>query len=328
MPIKKDDITLSVVIPVYNEADVLPDCLKALDKALDFDGVTHELIFVDDGSTDNSWGVLRDLGRDRPDISLISLSRRFGKDAAVFAGLGNAVGRAVVVIDADLQDPPEMIPDMFYKWQSGCDVVIGLRKQRLGEQWPRRLAARIFYQFIHSISDYDLPRDSGDFCLLDRRVVDVILRFRERTCYFKGIINWVGFRRGFVEYTRQERHGGKSKWNFMQLTAFALDAITSYSRLPLRIWTLAGISAAAIGFCYGIYVFFYTIIFGGRVEGYASLVMLILFLGGVQLISIGVISEYIGHLFIEIKRRPLYVIRETKDAHGEKNDPEDAHPGR
>ncbi len=308
-----DEITLSVVIPVYNEADILPDCLRALDRSLSFDNISHELIFIDDGSTDNSWKVLMDLCGDRPDVTLVSLSRRFGKDTAVFAGLERAVGDAVVVIDADLQDPPEIIQSMVEKWQEGHDIVIGIRKKRQGESWARQVAAKLFYKFIQAVSECDLPPDSGDLCLLDRRVVGAVMQFTERTRYFKGLIHWIGFRRGFVEYTREKRRGGKSKWNYIQLTAFAIDAITSYSRLPLRIWTLAGIGSTCLGFCYGIYVFSFTIIFGGRVPGYASLVMLILFLGGIQLISIGVISEYIGHLFIEIKNRPLFVVRETKD---------------
>ncbi|MEW6076553.1 MAG: glycosyltransferase family 2 protein [Thermodesulfobacteriota bacterium] len=313
-----DNTTISIVIPVYNEADILRDCLPALDQALAAEDIRHEYIFVDDGSTDNSWDILLDISRNRPDLTLISLSRRFGKDIAVFAGIGRAAGKAVVVIDADLQDPPAIIPGLLQKWRQGHDIVIGIRRRRRGENWIRRLAAKIFYKLIQTISDCDLPPDSGDLCLLDRRAVDVILQFTERTRYFKGLINWIGFRRGFVEYTREKRKGGKSKWSYMQLTAFAIDAITSYSRLPLRIWTLAGISAAAIGFCYGVYVFVYTIVFGGRVPGYASMVMLILFLGGIQLISIGVISEYIGHLFLEVKNRPLFVIREIK-APDEKN---------
>jgi glycosyltransferase involved in cell wall biosynthesis len=316
-----NDVMISIIIPVYNEADILTDFLRALDGALAFIGFNHELIFIDDGSTDNSWNLLTDIFHKRTDTTIVSLSRRFGKDTAIFAGLGKAVGDAVVVIDADLQDPPDIIRDLVEKWQSGFDIVITVRKQRQGEHWIRKVAAKFFYKLIQKISDCDLPPDSGDLCLLDRRAVDVVLQFTERTRYFKGLINWIGFRRGIVAYTRQKRHGGKSKWNYMQLTAYAIDAITSYSRLPLRLWTLAGIAAAGIGFCYGVYVFFFTLIFGGRVPGYASMVMLILFLGGIQLISIGVISEYIGHLFMEVKNRPLFVVRETKIP-DEKNDPE------
>lgn len=322
MKTSPESITLSIVIPVYNEADVLPECLQALDQALCLDAINHEFIFIDDGSTDNSWNILMDLCRDRTDIILISLSRRFGKDTAVFAGLEKAAGDAVVVIDADLQDPPAIIPSMVRKWQNGHDIVIGIRQRRQGENWARKVAAKLFYKLIQTIADCDLPPDSGDLCLLDRRAVDAILQFKERTRYFKGLINWIGFRRGFVEYTREKRHGGKSKWNYMQLTAFAIDAITSYSRLPLRIWTMAGISSAGIGFCYGVYVFVFTLVFGGRVPGYASMVMLILFLGGIQLISIGVISEYIGHLFIEVKNRPLFVIREIKEPDGKDKTPQ------
>lgn len=307
-----DNIKISIIIPVYNEADILSDFLLALDRVLDSADFDHELIFIDDGSTDNSWKLLTDVFNQRSDTTLVSLSRRFGKDTAIFAGLEKAVGDAVVVIDADLQDPPEIILHLVEEWQNDCDIIITIRKQRQGEHWARKVAAKFFYRLIQKISDCDLPPDSGDLCLLDRRAVDVVLQFTERTRYFKGLINWIGFRRGFVAYTRQKRHGGKSKWNYMQLTAFAIDAITSYSRLPLRLWTLAGIGAAGIGFCYGVYVFFFTLIFGGRVPGYASMVMLILFLGGIQLISIGVISEYIGHLFMEVKNRPLFVVRETK----------------
>ncbi|MDY6822988.1 MAG: glycosyltransferase family 2 protein [Thermodesulfobacteriota bacterium] len=303
---------VSIVVPVYNESTLLYAFTETLEDVVQVLHLKWEIIFVDDGSTDDTWSVLSDIHQTRESVMLISLSRRFGKDTAVFAGMENARGDAVVVIDADLQDPPEIIPEMIEKWQSGNDIIIGLRQDRQGERFLRKLATRFFYKLIQKISDIDLPPDAGDFCLLDRRVVKEVNRFKERTRYFRGLIGWVGFRRAFVRYERNPRQGGRSKWRYSQLAAFAIDAITSYSRLPLRIWTMTGIGAAMLGFLYGLYVLVYTLITGGDVPGYASLVMIILLLGGTQLISIGVISEYIGHLFIEAKERPLFIVREIK----------------
>ncbi|MFP4040672.1 MAG: glycosyltransferase family 2 protein [Desulfosudaceae bacterium] len=304
---------LSVVIPVYNETDVITDFSVRLEKTLDTAADTWEAIFVDDGSRDDTWQKLLAYRGTRDNITLISLSRRFGKDTAIFAALERVRGEAAIVIDADLQDPPEIIPKMIEKWRAGADIVIGVRDQRRGERLPRAVITGLFYKLLQAISDSDMPPDSGDLCLLNRRAIEAVNRFPEKTRYFKGLINWIGFRREFIHYTREERQGGRSKWNFLRLAAFAIDAITAYSRLPLRIWTVAGMAAALLGFCYGVYVFLYTIFLGGEVPGYASLVMLILFLGGVQLISIGVLSEYIGHLFIETKNRPLFIIREIKE---------------
>ncbi len=308
-----NNICLSVVVPVYNETEIISDFTKRLEKVLDKTELTWEAIFVDDGSRDATWEKLLAYQASRDNITLIALSRRFGKDTAIFAALQRARGDAAVIIDADLQDPPEIIPQMLQKWRDGADVVIGIRDQRRGESLFRTLLTGIFYKFIQAISDSDLPPDSGDLCLLSRRALEAVKRFPERTRYFKGLINWIGFSREVIHYTREERQCGRSKWNFLRLAAFAFDAITAYSRLPLRIWTLAGLAAALLGFCYGGYVFLYTIFLGGEVPGYASLVMIILFLGGVQLISIGVLGEYIGHLFIEIKNRPLFIIREIKE---------------
>jgi len=306
-------IDLSIVIPVYNETEVIADFIERLEKTMGITDFSWEAIFVDDGSRDSTWEELLAYQQTRPNVTLISLSRRFGKDTAVFAALERVRGEAAIVIDADLQDPPEIIPEMIQKWRAGADIVIGLRDHRRGETPWRAFITGIFYKFIQAISDSDLPPDSGDLCLLNRRAIEAVNRFPEKTRYFKGLINWIGFSREVVHYTREKRHGGKSKWNFLRLAAFAFDAITAYSRLPLRIWTAAGLAAAFLGFCYGVYVFLYTLFLGGEVPGYASLVMIILFLGGVQLISIGVLSEYIGHLFIETKNRPLFIIREIKE---------------
>lgn len=305
-------LLVSVITPLYNETEVIDLFCDRLSAVLDNQAFDWEAVFVDDGSDDATWARLVARHHQRRNIALISLSRRFGKDAAVFAGLEAARGDLAVVIDADLQDPPEIIPLMVEKWRNGSEIVLGRRLDRPGDGLLRRWSAKIFYKIIQTVSDYDLPPDSGDLCLLDRKAIDAVNRFQERTRYFKGLIHWIGFRKDFVAYSREKRHGGRSKWNFARLAAFAVDAITSYSRLPLRIWTLAGLAAALLGFCYGVYVFLYTLLFGGKVPGYASLVMIILFLGGTQLISIGVLGEYVGHLFIETKKRPLFIIRETK----------------
>lgn len=303
---------LSVIIPVYNEADGINYCMQRLTAVLDVQTIKWEVIFIDDGSTDNTWGKLTAIHQEHENVTIISLSRNFGKDTAIFAGLTKASGQAAVVVDADLQDPPEVIPQMIEKWRQGHEIVFGLRQSRHGEPLFRKILTPLFYQLIRKISDCDLPVNTGDFCLLDRRVMDEINRMPERTRYFKGLISWVGFRRATVSYRRGPRQTGKSKWNYPRLIMFAIDALTSYSRLPLRLWTFIGFGATIVGALYGLYVVLYTLMMGKAVPGYASLVVIILFLGGMQLLSIGVISEYIGHLFIETKQRPLFIVREIK----------------
>ncbi len=303
---------LSVVIPVYNEAGGIDRFMNRLESVLSAFPFPWEAIFVDDGSKDATWSKLLHFHQKKSNITIISLSRNFGKDTAIFAGLADARGDATVVIDADLQDPPETIPDMIKQWEEGYEIVFGLRQNRQGEPLLRKLLAALFYRVIQLMSECDLPINTGDFCLLDRRVVEEINTMQERTRYFKGLISWVGFRRATIGYCRKPRETGRSKWSYHRLVLFALDALTSYSRLPLRLGIVMGFGAALLGAIYGLYVIFYTLIIGGDVPGYASLVIIILFLGGVQLFSIGIVSEYIGHLFIETKQRPLFIVREKK----------------
>lgn len=303
---------LSVIIPTYNESDGINDFMRRLATTLNAQQIRWEAIFIDDGSTDDTWTQLLGLHRKNDNVTITSLSRNFGKDTAIFAGLSKAGGNAVIVIDADLQDPPEVIPEMIAQWRRGYEIVFGRRQSRRGEPLLRRMLTFLFYQLIRTIADCNLPVNTGDFCLLDRRVVNEINRMPERTRYFKGLISWVGFHRATVSYKRAPRQTGKSKWNYPRLILFALDALTAYSRAPLRLWTFIGLGATVVGALYGFYVVLYTLIIGGDVPGYASLVVIILFLGGMQLLSIGVVSEYIGHLFIETKQRPLFIVRETK----------------
>lgn len=309
---------LSVVIPVFNEAAVINTCYQRMVAVLDaIDGHT-EMIFIDDGSCDDSWTRLQTLmaqsSSNRSDITVhcVRLSRNFGKEAALCAGLQASTGDAVVVLDADLQDPPELIPNMLRMWQQGFHVVEMQRSARLGERWWKRTSAAAFYRTLSLLSDIEISRDTGDFRLLDRRVVDVINRLPERTRFMKGLFAWPGFKRTALSYTRPPRAAGESKWPLSKLLHLALEGITSFSIKPLRLASFAGvlISLAAMGFM--AFVLLKTLLFGNPVMGYPSLISVMLFLGGVQLLAIGILGEYVGRLFIEAKQRPLYLVMEEQ----------------
>jgi glycosyltransferase involved in cell wall biosynthesis len=302
-------IELSLVVPIHNESSSLDHFFARLLPVLESLGCASEIICVDDGSNDDTLERLLAIRERLPNLKVLSLSRNFGKDVALSAGLEHVMGAAVVPIDADLQDPPELIERMVAKWREGFDVVYATRLRREGESILRRLSARYFYRVFDRITDVPIPPDTGDFRLLDRRVVDVLVRLPERTRFMKGLFAWVGFRQTALNYDRPERHAGSTKWSYWRLWNFALDAITSFSSVPLKVWSYVGVVVSIFAFMYALFLAGLTIIRGVVVPGYASIMVAVLFLGGVQLITLGIIGEYLARVYNEVKGRPLYLVR-------------------
>lgn len=300
---------ISIICPCYNEADVIEEFVRRLTDVLRADISTYELVCVNDGSTDNTLPKLLALKKEPLSLRIIDLSRRFGKEAALAAGLDHASGEAVVIIDADLQDPPELIPELVTSWREGNKVVVARRIDRSVDSLMKRQSARAFYRLHNLMSDNAIPLDVGDFRLMDREVVDVLCKLPERQRFMKGLFSWVGYDFAVVDYVREKRVSGRTKFNWWRLWNLGLEGITSFSTVPLRIWTYVGLVISTVAFLYGGYVFVRTLAFGIDVPGYASLLTIVLFLGGVQLISLGVIGEYIGRIYMESKGRPIYVVR-------------------
>jgi len=301
---------ISVVIPVYNEAAVLEETHRRLSATIDQMPNEFELVYVNDGSSDNTNGIIHSLHKTDPRVALVNLSRNFGKEIALTAGLEHANGDAVIIIDADLQDPPELIPELVQKWQQGFDVVYATRKKRHGETWLKKTTAALFYRLMLNISRIQIPRDTGDFRILSRRAVAAVTQFREHHRFMKGLFAWIGYRQTSISYDRDPRYGGESKWNYWQLWNFALEGITSFTVAPLKISTYLGIITAAGAFIYGAIIIMKTLLYGADMPGYPSLMVVILFLGGIQLIGLGILGEYIGRTFNEAKNRPLYFVDE------------------
>ena len=304
---------LTVLVPVKDEQAAITPLVARLGAVLDALGepAGWELLFVDDGSQDATLAaILAANGRD-PRVRCVSLSRNFGKEAALSAGLDHAAGQVVVPLDADMQDPPEVIGTMIAKWREGYDVVYGVRRNRLSDSLPKRLTADLYYRAHNRLSADKIPEHAGDFRLLDRRVVDVIRRMPERNRFMKGLFAWAGFRQAAVDYDRMPRAVGTTKFNYWKLWTLALDGITSGSTLPLRVWSYLGAMIALVSLCYALYVAVRTLVTGVDVPGYPSLMVATLFFGGVQLISLGVLGEYVGRILVETKHRPIYVVRET-----------------
>ncbi len=302
-------LRLIVVVPAFNEGDGLRALQSRLLPVLDgLEGLQTALLYVDDGSRDHTWAVMRELAEADARVETLRLSRNFGKELALTAGLDHARGDAVVVIDADLQDPPELIPEFVARWREGFDVVYGTRLQRDGETWLKKLSAAGFYRVMNRLSSTPLPRDTGDFRLLSRRALDALLSLRERNRFMKGLFSWVGFRQCSVPYRRDPRLVGKSKFNYWKLWNLALEGITSFSTTPLRVATYIGVIAATVAFGYGAVIIGKTLLWGDPVAGYPSIMTVMLFLGGVQLMALGMIGEYLGRLYDESKQRPLYLI--------------------
>ena len=303
-------VGISVVVPVYNEAAGLEAFFMRLMPVLDRLRMTYEILCVDDGSSDASLAGLLELRRRIPALKVLSLSRNFGKDIALSAGLDYTSGAAVVPIDCDLQDPPEMIEPLLAKWREGFDIVYATRNRRAGESLLKRATARFFYRVFARITDIPIPPDTGDFRLLDRRVVDVLVRLPERTRFMKGLFAWVGFRQTSLAYDRERRHAGKSNWSYWRLWNFALDGITSFSSLPLKIWGYIGVVISLFAFLYALFLIGLKIFRGVDLPGYPSLMVALLFFGGVQLITLGIIGEYLARMYNEVKGRPLYLVRD------------------
>ncbi|MCE9597229.1 MAG: glycosyltransferase family 2 protein [Spirochaetia bacterium] len=302
---------VSVIVPVYNESENLYELHRRLTEVMSETGHDYEIVAVDDGSTDDTGEILRELSKKDPRVRAVILSRNFGKEVAMTAGLDHSHGEMVIPIDADLQDPPELIPAMIARADEGFDVVYAKRKQRKGEGVLKLATASLFYRFINMISSVNIPENTGDFRLMRRTVVNAVGMLRERKRFMKGLFAWVGYRQTEISYDREARFAGTTKWNFWKLWNFAIEGITSFSSLPLRVWSYLGAGIAVLAFVYAIIAIIRVLRYGIDVPGYASLLVVTLFLGGLQLITLGIIGEYIGRMFEEIKARPLYLVREV-----------------
>ena len=303
----------SIIAPVYNEAETLPALYPRIRDVMQQTGESWELVLVDDGSKDRSADLMRELAEKDSRVRPVIFARNFGHQLAVTAGLDFSRGDAVVIIDSDLQDPPEVILDMIAKWREGYEVVYGVRTDREGESWFKLLTASVFYRLIYRITDLDLPLDTGDFRLLDRKVVNVMKQMRERHRFLRGMSSWIGFRQLGVEYKRAARYAGETKYPLKKMIRFANDAITGFSYLPLQIATYLGFICAGISTIAIPVVIFLRASGSQAFTGQATTLIAVLFLGGVQLISLGILGEYIGRLYDQAKGRPLYIVRESPE---------------
>src|SRR5262245_16623194 len=306
------DPELSVVIPVYNEAENLSVLYDRLVKVLDGGSVDFEIVFVDDGSKDGSVGSLNELSASDKRVTVVELARNFGHQVAITAGLDFARGRAVAVMDADLQDPPEVLPSFIAKWREGNDVVYAVRERRK-ETWVLRAGYAIFYRLLRRVANVEIPLDAGDFCVMDRRVVDLLKSMPERSRFVRGIRSWVGLKQIGLAFERHARHAGIPKYTVGRLMLLALDGFISFSYVPLRVITALGMSVSLLSLVLAVFFFVKKLVYGLSPPGYASLIVSIFFLAGIQLITLGVIGEYVGRIFEEAKRRPMYILRRTPE---------------
>jgi polyisoprenyl-phosphate glycosyltransferase len=300
--------TLSVVVPVRNEEAVLPELYRRLMLAITAVPGGCEILFVDDGSTDRTREILEQAAANDGRVGFIRLSRNFGKEAAVSAGLRETRGDATIVIDGDLQDPPELIPAMLGAWRDGADVVNMRRRARAGESWLKRATAHVFYRVMNRLSEVPIPVDTGDYRLLSRRAVDALNALPERNRMMKGLFAWIGFNQATIDYDREPRAAGSSKWRYWKLWNLALEGITGFSVAPLKVATYVGFATAFSAFAFAAFVFAKTLLFGDPARGFPTLIVVISFLGGLQLMAIGVLGEYLARLFVESKGRPLYLV--------------------
>ena len=299
--------TISIIIPVYNEEQVIEELIKHLFSITQSTSYVFEFIFINDGSIDKTLKILLSIKDTR--IKIIDFSRNFGHQIAISAGIDYAIGDALIIIDADLQDPPETILEMIKKWEKGYDVVYGVRKKREGENWFKLITAKLFYRFNKRISNIEIPVDVGDFRLLSRPVVDEVKKMREKNRFIRGMISWVGFRQCAVYYERQSRFAGGSKYPFRKMFTFAFDGIFSFSVIPLQLVTFLGFLVSIFSFGLGVYFFYLKLFTQKAIHGWSSTVIPIVFLGGVQLLSIGVLGQYIGRIYDEVRNRPLYIVK-------------------
>jgi glycosyltransferase involved in cell wall biosynthesis len=317
---------LSIVVPVYNEEEVLPAFHRRLVGVLDTLPMGAEILYVNDGSTDDSLRVLQSLRESDPRISIVDLSRNFGKEYALTAGCDYAQGDAAVVIDADLQDPPELIPQLVKHWVEGYDVIYAQRIGRDGESWIKKGTAFLFYRILRQVSRIEIPKDTGDFRLMTRKALEALRKLPEHHRFMKGLFAWIGFSQKAVPYHRDSRYAGTTKWNYWKLWNFALEGFTSFTTAPLRAATYLGVLVAIVAFSYAGVIAFEKLAYGNEVPGYPSLMVVILFLGGIQLITIGVLGEYLGRMFNETKRRPLYLVKSYAPRANQKGGPAPSTP--
>jgi dolichol-phosphate mannosyltransferase len=305
-------VSLSVIIPVYNESLNIRPLYERLSTVVQGLQLSHEFIFINDGSRDNTLEIVRELAAQHPEVKYIDLSRNFGHQIAVSAGIDAACGEAVVIIDADLQDPPELIGEMYAKMKEGYEVVYAKRRRRKGESFMKLLTARVFYRILAAITTISIPVDTGDFRIMDKKVVEALRQMPETNKFLRGQISWIGYRQTYVEYDRAERNAGKTGYTYRKMLRFALDGITAFSNFPIKLVTIMGFTVSMVAFlfaCISLYIRYFTNLPVER--GWTSIIIAILFLGGVQLISIGILGEYISRINTDTKRRPLYFIRET-----------------
>lgn len=308
---ERSNVVCSVVVPAYNEEEVIEVTYSRLKEVMDSSGVTYELIFVNDGSRDRTYEILRGICNKDNNVKLLDFSRNFGHQIAITAGMDYSVGDAVVVIDADLQDPPEVILQMLDKWREGYDVVYGQRLKREGDSLFKKFTAKVFYRTLNRLTDVEIPVDTGDFRLIDRKVCDSLLQISEKNRYMRGIISWLGYKSTPVEFVRHERYAGTTKYPLKKMLKFASDAILSFSYKPLRIASIIGAIVSLVGFIYLIVVICQALFTDSTTSGWASIVAIMLFFNGIILLMLGIIGEYIGRIYDEAKGRPLYVVREA-----------------
>lgn len=308
---------LTIVVPVFNEQDSINLFLNTLTAIMQGLTVSYDVLFIDDGSTDKTLEIIKQQAQKRDDIKYISLSRNFGKEAALLCAIKNVNSKAVIPMDIDLQDPPDLIPSFVAKWKEGFNMVIGVRKNRASDTAFKKFTAAAFYKIHNLFARRPIPENTGDFRLIDEKVINAIKQINESTLFMKGLFNWAGFKTASVEYVRPKRVSGKTKWSYWKLWNFALDGIFNASTIPLRLWTYAGMIVAFVSFLYAAVIIFKVLVFGKDTPGYASLAVLILFFGGIQLIAIGILGEYIGRIFNEVKHRPAYIIKDENINNGD-----------
>ena len=302
---------VSLLIPAYNEEETIPLLYNELNKAVEtISGYEFEIFFVNDGSSDNTLNILRNLQQIDSRVNYISFSRNFGKETAMAAGFDYVTGDAAVILDADLQDPPELIKEMIFHWEEGYDDVYAKRRSREGESWFKKFTSAAFYKVLQKMTKIPIQEDTGDFRLLDRRAIESLKKLREKQRYTKGMFSWIGFNKKEILFDRKPRAAGKTKWNYLKLFNLALEGVTSFTTSPLRISTILGILVSIFSILYMFIVLIKSLIWKDPVQGYPSMMVTILFLGGVQLVSLGIIGEYVGRIFNETKYRPLYIIDE------------------
>ncbi len=305
-------INYSVVIPIHNEEDNILELYNRLSKVLKNVCENYEIIFVNDASSDKSLEIIKNLSLKDSKVKFIDFSRNFGHQVSITAGMDYSSGEAVVIMDGDLQDPPELIPKLLEEWEKGFDVVYAVRRKREGETIFKKITASIFYRFFSKLANINMPLDTGDFRLIDRKVLESLKSIREKHRFMRGLVSWVGYNQTGVLYDREKRSAGKTKYPFFKMLKFSIDGITSFSLIPLRIATFLGFIISSIGFITGIYFIFLKLFTDKLIQGWMTLIDSILFLGGIQLIILGIIGEYIGRIYEEVKDRPLYIIREAR----------------